>query len=403
MYGAPAKTILLTGITGNLGAYAALRFLRGGHRVYAVVRGKHGDGPDSCRERVIKSLSHFCDAEDDPADYADRLRIVEGDIASGGAGLMSRGVGEGIDETWHFAASLKYMPRDGAEIFRTNLDGLRSVLSLHRRSQRKDARFFHISTAYLGGRNLKRVPETRIPYREDLVFNNCYEQSKLLAENLFLDAVERGEVEGAVFRPSIVVGERRSGRLLHYGGLYQVVRALFCLGRLMDRFGERQREVRLAVGPRQSMNFIPLDDVTNIMLALSERDLGGERTFNIVTRQPADCRETFELISRHTGLRAVPCDLSEFRHERKSRYEHLASYLLDYVHPYIRNEVDFETGNTEMLGDALPAPADTKLLEFMIKTYVASLSDAAPTLAPSRAAGPSAPRPAPAVTTCQGR
>ncbi|HEV2799823.1 MAG TPA: SDR family oxidoreductase [Pyrinomonadaceae bacterium] len=405
MYRAQTKTILLTGITGNLGAYAALRFLRNGHQVYAVVRGKNGEGMDACRQRVNESLSHFCDEEQEVADYADSLKIIEGDIAEG-LSLTGREVPTGIDETWHFASSLKYMPRDREEIFRTNLDGLRCVLSMHRRNQKKDSRFFYISTAYLGGRNLKQVPEARIPYREDLVFNNCYEQSKLLAENLFLDAVERGEVEGAVFRPSIVIGERRAGRLLHYGGLYQVVRTWFALSRLMEQFGERDKQVRLAIGPGQSLNFIPLDDVTDAMLALSDSDLGGERIFNIVATRPVDCRQTFELIGRHTGLRAMPCDLTEFRHPHKTRYEQLASYLLDYIHPYIRNEVGFETRNTEMIRSSLPAPINTELLEFMIKQFVATLSAAAPSPAPvtsSRAASLSARRPAPALTTYRGR
>lgn len=392
---AKAKTILLTGITGNLGAHAALRFLKGGHRVYAVVRGR---GSDDCRRRVMKSLAKFCRAEGEAADLSDNLRIVEGDIASG-EGLEARALADGIDETWHFASSLKYMPRDREEIFRANVGGLRRVLSLHRRCRNASARFFYISTAYLGGRGLKRVPEARIPYGEGLVFNNCYEQSKLLAENLFLDALARGEVEGAVFRPSIVIAERRTGRLIHYGGLYQVVWTCFFLSRLMDQAGERDKRVRIAVGRRQKMNFIPLDDVTDTMLALGEHGVGKGPVFNIVSRRPADCRETFAIISRHTGLQAIPYEVEELRGVRKTRYELLASYLLDYIHPYINNEVSFDTDNTDAVQPSLPATTGTDYLETTIRDFVALLS--ARHNRPASAPAVSAARSAPSLAPCR--
>ena len=392
---APTKTILLTGITGNLGAHAALRFLRGGHRVYAVVRGRGADGPEGCLRRVMKSLSKFGRGGDEAADLSDNLHIVEGDIGSG-EGLAGRAAPAGVDETWHFASSLKYMPRDREEIFRANVDGLRHVMSLHRRSRNARARFFYISTAYLAGRGLSRVPEARIPYREDLVFNNCYEQSKLAAENLFLDALEGGEVEGAVFRPSIVTAERRSGRLIHYGGLYQVVWTWFFLSRLMDGAGERDKRVRISIGARQKMNFIPLDDVTDTMLALSERRDAGP-VFNIVSRRPADCRETFAAISRHTGLQAIPHEAEELRGVPKTRYELLASYLLDYIHPYINNEVSFDTDNTDAVQPDLPAADGPDVPEAAIRDFVAFLS--ARHDRPASAASP--PPSTPSLALCQ--
>src|SRR5687767_5221830 len=99
-----AKTILLTGITGNMGAFAALRFLEQGHKVYALVRPKKGL---DCLKRARRTLRQFSGSNGASAGNFEHLEIVEGDIGDSGA-IASIRVPEAIDETWHFASSLKY-------------------------------------------------------------------------------------------------------------------------------------------------------------------------------------------------------------------------------------------------------------------------------------------------------
>ncbi len=152
-----SKTILLTGITGNLGAFAALRFLEKGHKVYAIVRPKKGL---DCLKRARRSLRQFCASDSNAAANLLELEIIEGDIGDR-SNLASIQVPEKIDETWHFASSLKYMPKESDEIFRTNVNGLCNMMELHRKCQSKGGEFFYISTAYLGGKNLSVVPEER--------------------------------------------------------------------------------------------------------------------------------------------------------------------------------------------------------------------------------------------------
>src|SRR5688500_14803195 len=192
-----AKTILLTGITGNMGAFAALRFLEKGHKVYALVRPKKGL---DCMKRARRTLRQFSGSDGNGSPNIEQLEIVEGDIGHD-AGLASINVPEKIDETWHFASSLKYMPKESDEIFGVNINGLANMIELHRKN--KGGEFFYISTAYLGGKNLKFVPEGPIACDNNVSHNNYYERSKMLAESMFLKAIETGQLKGAIFRPSI--------------------------------------------------------------------------------------------------------------------------------------------------------------------------------------------------------
>mgnify|MGYP003793987935 CR=1 FL=1 len=169
----------------------------------------------------------------------------------------------------------------------------------------------------------------------------------------------------------------------------------------MDESGERDKRIRIAVGTGQKMNLISLDDVTDIMLALSERADSGQPVFNIVSRHPIDCRETLALISRHTGLQVIPCETGELRHVPKTRYELLASYMLDYIHPYLRNEVSFDTGHTEAVQDSLSVLTGTNFLEAAIRDFVASLA-ARGRRVPSAPAGLS-PQNASAFMPCPSR
>lgn len=366
------KTILLTGITGNLGAFAALRFLECGHKVYAIVRSKKGL---DCAKRAGKNLRQYCDAESGALGNLHGLEVLEGNIADHES-LASIRIPEKIDETWHFASSLKYMPKERDEIFGINLNGLTNMMGLHRGCQNKGGRFFYISTAYVGGKHLSEVPEARIVCDENIFPNNYYERSKMLAENMFLDALAKNSLEGAIFRPSIVIGDSKAGKLLHYTGPYQVARTWHCLSAAMRQLGGRDRFVRVAANLEHSLNLIPIDMATDMMIELSNNDLGDAFVFNVVNKKEVHLQNAFGAISRCTGFPAILCDPNELRRSPKSIYEKLVSYSLDYISPYVSNKVGFETTNVEkILKRESSFDVYPDLYTRSIAAYVASLSD----------------------------
>ena len=372
MSNARPKTILLTGITGNMGAFAALRFLEKGHKVYAIVRPKKGL---DCLKRARRSLRQFCTAESNSTDRFQNLEIVEGDIGDrDGAHLII--VPEKIDETWHFASSLKYMPKESDEIFGVNVKGLANMIELHRNC--RGGEFFYISTAYLGGRNLKLVPEGPIVCDENISHNNYYERSKMLAESMFLKAIESGQIKGAIFRPSIVIGDSVEGKLIHYTGPYQVARTWHCLSSAITELGKTDKMVRVAANLDHSMNLIPLDIATDAMIELSEIERGDATVFNIVNKKELHMNDAFGAIGRCTGVETVLCSLEEMRRSSKSIYETLISYSLDYISPYVNHKVGFESKQMErLLKREISFDVYPDLYTRSISDFVASLRSSA--------------------------
>lgn len=336
------RRVLLTGITGNLGAAMAIRLLRAGDEVYALVRSRRrGTGPRRARE----SLALLPEAAGlDAAAWA-RLHIVDADMTDTG-GMEALRLPAPVDETWHFASSLKYMPRDRDEIHRANLTGMRNTLALHRRHAAHGARCHYVSTAYLAGRGVTRVPEARIPYDDELAFNNEYERSKLLAENEFLDAVQAGSLDGLVFRPAIVCADPEGCRLVNYNGFYLGLKAWFSLSEYMVSQGRRGDTVRLWVDPDNTLNLVPLGPTVEAMRAIAAGNPAGGEVFNLVNETPPTLAQVFEWVNRHIDVVCVLCGVGDPRDQSRTTYEKLVAYSLTYVSPYVKQRITFDSGNT---------------------------------------------------------
>ena len=139
------------------------------------------------------------------------------------------------NEVWHCAASLSFQQEDRAEIFRMNVDGTRNVLDLVREIPGR--RLHHVSTAYIAGNRSDLALETEIDIGQS--FRNPYEESKCRAELMIADAHKAGNITASVYRPSIVIGDSKSGRVTHFHGVYAFIRALWTvLERLRRRMPE---------------------------------------------------------------------------------------------------------------------------------------------------------------------
>lgn len=105
-----------------------------------------------------------------------------------------------------------------------------------------------VSTVGVGGRMPGAVPETWIDAPR--AFHNTYEQSKAEAEDLIRAEVERG-LPLTIHRPSMVVGEAASGRVIHFQIFYYLCEFLS---------GRRTRGLTPALGEAR-LDIIPADYV----------------------------------------------------------------------------------------------------------------------------------------------
>src|SRR5262249_55460102 len=229
------------------------------------------------------------------------LRVIEGDISLPGLGLnesTKKDVLPTTDVIWHCAASLSFQQEDREEIFRMNVDGTRYLLDLVKQTPAR--RLQHVSTAYIAGNRTDLALETEIHVGQ--TFRNAYEESKCRAELLIADERSKGELLASVYRPSIVIGDSRSGRATHFHGVYAFIRALWSvlerLRRKVPGAGSVNLSLRVLGVESQTLNFVPIDYVVNGMVAISMRpdSIGG--TYHLANPAPTENRLWFPNICR---------------------------------------------------------------------------------------------------------
>lgn len=347
-----SKKILVTGATGNLGAYAAFHFLQHGHTVYAPFRrGNDNSKVMACINRFgVKNNENF-----------KRLNTFEWDICQDPCQHFPND----IDETWHFASSLKYLWSDREEIYNVNINGLENVISYHVKNCRDGAKFYYISTAYVAGKVLSHLAESAIPDNEEMKYTNEYERSKLQAENILLKKISQGILPGNIFRPSIVIGDSVSGQLINYNGFYIAINLLYNLTGTLAKSGRQLKELRLFIDPESHLNLIPLDHAIQMMYTISEKNVPNGQIFNIVNSKSIQTKGVVRIIADLFKLQFRFVEEIAFKEQPGTRDERLVHYALDYVMPYLNKRIIFDTANTDqVLGFRFEYPInDEKILE----------------------------------------
>ena len=260
--------VFLTGATGFLGMEVLARLLeRGDREVICLVRAADQAAAEERLEIVLGTLW------EDPAPFRPLVRAVAGDVTRPGLGIdgaIRTSLAEEIGAVLHCAASITFdLPL--AEARQINVEGTREVVGLAREAKAlgRLERFVHVSTAYVSGRHPGVFRERQLDAGQQ--FRNTYEQTKWAAEHVLAAA---GDLAPAIARPSIVMGDSRSGWTPAFNVLYWPLRA-FSRG-LIDTVPAR-RDGRVDV--------VTVDYVAAGLVALLDRDDAG--VFNLVAGKHA--------------------------------------------------------------------------------------------------------------------
>lgn len=207
------RSIVITGATGFLGREIVHRLLDrdANTRLTLLVRGKD-DADASRRGDEVLAAQRSGDAL---ADARRRVRVLRADLEHDRFGLDAAGYDALVADTGaviHGAATVSFTePLDQAR--RINVEGTRRMLDL---AAAAGARTDYIGTTYIAG------DRSGVAYERDLdvgqPFHNTYEQTKMEAEKLVQSRWSDQPV--AVFRPSIIVGDSRTGRTSSFKVLY---------------------------------------------------------------------------------------------------------------------------------------------------------------------------------------
>lgn len=231
-------------------------------------------------------------------ELARRVRLVEGDITAPDLGLGPEleSVANEATAIWHLAAIYDLsVNRDLA--MRVNVEGTRNVLDLAGRCPDL-SRLHYVSTCYVSGRYAGIFAEDDLEKGQE--FNNFYEETKYLAE-VDVRSAMRGGLPATVYRPSIVVGDSRTGVTEKYDGPYFLIRWIL-------------RQPGTAVVPvvgdpnTTRVNLVPSDFVIDAIAHLSALSHSVGRTYQLADPDPLTVTELLDVLEQATGkrLRRLP-------------------------------------------------------------------------------------------------
>ncbi len=217
--------ILVTGATGVVGSALVPELLRAPDALVWLLLRARDEG--HLAQRVAQLLAWW-----EQSGYqvdAARVQALRADVCQALLGLepeMHERLARQITHVIHVAGNVR-LNRPLAEARRSAVESVRHVLAFVERC--REAELFRkldvLSTVGVAGRMRGLIPEAAL---RPAKFHNTYEQAKFEAEELLLAAMQAG-LPATIHRPSMVVGDSRTGRVAEFQVFYYLID--FLLGR----------------------------------------------------------------------------------------------------------------------------------------------------------------------------
>jgi thioester reductase-like protein len=332
--------LLLTGATGFVGMELLERYLEDSDRRIITPVRAGGDG--EAAERIRATLRGVFGIR--ASRYDRRVEAVAADLRKPGLGLAAarrEEIARRVDQIIHAAASVSFeLPI--AEARAINLEGTRRVLEIAELAHARGGleRYAHISTAYVAGTHSGCFWES--DHDVGQAFRNSYEQSKFEAEQLVLSS----GLPTTILRPSIVVGDRRSGWTAAFNVLYWPLRAF-----------ARGLYPAVPAIPSSRVDAVSIDYVADAIYELCRSDAGIGQAYHVTAGpQASSVAELVEIASRYFRRpppQVLPPDeFAEFAkgvsNVQRSALGRSAAYF-----PYFAVSTEFD--NTRALARLAPA------------------------------------------------
>jgi nucleoside-diphosphate-sugar epimerase/predicted lipid carrier protein YhbT len=231
---------------------------------------------------------------------------------------------------------LEFGPEFAGLNHRVNVAGTANLLKL---AETLKVPFCHFSTAYVAGKRRGRVFEEELDTGQE--FHNTYESSKAQAEKLVQDWAVRTGLRSFIFRPSIVVGDSREGRIVNFDGLYNFMRLLDSIAGTIG-----SEPFRVAANPAATKNLVPVDYVADVAWHIIKSGSAG--TYHITNPNPTPLsalRDIFVELFAIPGARLV--DEKEFHTARANKLEWMYRKAAGLYSPYLAAEPEFDRTHTD--------------------------------------------------------
>jgi len=271
-----AETIFLTGFPGFIGERLVERLAQPETQFYLLVQ------PDLV-ERALADIETIANKTGTPLE---NFALIEGDVTLPNLGIHDEDlptIQSEVTSVFHLAAAYDLaVARDSA--FRVNLEGTKNVNEFAR-SLPNLRRYNYVSTCYVAGKRIGRILENELFHEAG--FRNFYEETKYLAEV----EVEKmkADIPVTIYRPSVVVGDSKTGETVKYDGIYYLVHYLRKAPGLLRFINVGNRDVRL--------NLVPVDFVVEAIATLSSDEAAVGKTLAIADPAPLTTAELFDAIA----------------------------------------------------------------------------------------------------------
>lgn len=228
-----------------------------------------------------------------------RVELIEGDAAAMDLGLSGaefRALASEIDRI-HHCVQVSYAGAERATAEQVNVGSAYEILELARACKKLRCLVVHSSAQVSGDRS-------GVVREEDLDrgqrFRNPIEETLAKAERVYRRAMTgKKSVPIAVIRPTIVVGDSRTGEVDRLEGPYLLI--------LLMLASPPDFPLPVAFSGRTDvpLNLVPIDFVTKAALHIGRDARAIGRTFHLVDPNPLPAHKVVELVA-HAGGRRVP-------------------------------------------------------------------------------------------------
>jgi len=363
------RTFVITGATGLVGSELAKALLDRGDVLVLLVR---GEDVGTAREHVRTRLS----LDDDDMQ---NVRVVVGDLLS----VRTKYEQGDFDDSFsdcpqvagliHLAADLSFRSRDREAVFDTNRKGTEQVMWL---AKTLDIPLYHVSTAYVHGRRKGVLKEQELLQAQ---FNNPYEESKFVTEELLQEEVTHG-LKCAIIRPSIVI--RRNipeNKKTAPFGYYSIVGAVSALKIKLSHLLTKHHWLSAILGIKvedggvlrarlvpffvadSTLNLVRLPALVETMMAILDEgtDQPNGIVYHVVDPNPLTMKKisaiALEEVGLHMPVVVVPHFITQFFFAAVRVASHVIPVLVDlskkfhYYGYYMTATYEFDITNTVKL------------------------------------------------------